>query len=113
MKPLVTTDIDLENQEANANDNDEEQERLTLIVRQGERLEDEERDYDDYYDHISRSPSIRPITVTEGVNFSRMRIGKKILWWCITTLNLLRYSDDFFQNLTSINPICGEVENIR
>jgi len=89
MKPLVTTDIDLENQEANANDNDEEQERLTLIVRQGERLEDEERDYDDYYDHISRSPSIRPITVTEGVNFSRMRIGKKILWWCITTLNLL------------------------
>ena len=58
---------------------------------------DNRRDYEDYYDHISRSPFIRPITVTEGVNFSRMRVGKKILWWWITTLNLLRYSDAFFQ----------------
>ena len=45
--------------------------------------------YGDYYEHVARSKHIRPIKVTEGVNFSALSSSRKILWCCKTVLNLL------------------------
>ena len=45
---------------------------------------------DDYYENIANSVAIRPIAVTEDVDFSIMSTPKKILWWFLTILKLLR-----------------------
>jgi len=44
---------------------------------------------DDYYENIANSVAIRPIAVTEDVDFSIMSTPKKILWWFLTILKLL------------------------
>ena len=46
--------------------------------------------YHDYYEHVARSQHIRPIAVTEGVNFQKMSSSQKICWWISTALRLLR-----------------------
>ena len=45
--------------------------------------------YEDYYEHVASARYIRPIKVSEGVNFSSLSVFKKILWWCKTVINLL------------------------
>ena len=37
--------------------------------------------YDDYYRFIASSKSIRPICVTEDVDFENMPFIRKIIWW--------------------------------
>ena len=46
--------------------------------------------YHDYYEHVARSQNIRPIAVTEDVNFQKMSSSQKICWWISTALRLLR-----------------------
>ena len=46
--------------------------------------------YHDYYEHLARSQHIRPIAVTEDVNFQKMSSSQKICWWFSTALRLLR-----------------------
>ena len=45
---------------------------------------------EDYYENVAKSAEIRPIAVTEDVDFSSMSTLKKIFWWFLTSLKLLR-----------------------
>ena len=46
--------------------------------------------YSDYYEHLATSEHIRPITITEDVNFETMSTVQKICWWMSTAIRLLR-----------------------
>ena len=46
--------------------------------------------YSDYYEHVAHSSHIRPIAVTEDVNFNTMSSSQKICWWMSTAIHLLR-----------------------
>jgi len=45
--------------------------------------------YDDYYQTIEKSKAIRPICITENVDFGQMTFTRKILWWIGTVFKLL------------------------
>jgi len=45
--------------------------------------------YDDYYHFIANSKSIRPICITEDVDFENMPFTRKIIWWFGTIFKLL------------------------
>ena len=46
--------------------------------------------YNDYYEHVARSEHIRPIAVTEDVNFETMSSSQTFCWWISTAVRLLR-----------------------
>ena len=48
-------------------------------------------EYQDYYKHVAKSKYIRPIAVTEDVNFETMSISQRLMWWISTAIRLLRY----------------------
>ena len=48
-------------------------------------------EYQDYYEHVAKSKYIRPIAVTEDVNFETMSISQRLMWWISTAIRLLRY----------------------
>merc|ERR1712110_411588 len=45
--------------------------------------------YNDYYEHVARSEHIRPIAVTEDVNFETMSSSQTLCWWMSTAVRLL------------------------
>ena len=59
-------------------------------------LEEEEeetgdmKDYSDYYKMIAQSKTIRPICVSEGVDFNTMSTWTKTCWWTKACLQMLR-----------------------
>ena len=46
--------------------------------------------YNDYYEHVAHSDHIRPIAVTEDVNFETMSSSQTFCWWISTAVRLLR-----------------------
>ena len=55
--------------------------------------------YKDYYKHVEQSKAIRPISITENVNFNDMSFGQKLYWWLTTFLKvsiLYNHSSIFF-----------------
>eukprot|EP00092_Neocalanus_flemingeri_P095620 GFUD01121657.1.p1 GENE.GFUD01121657.1~~GFUD01121657.1.p1 ORF type:complete len:337 (+),score=53.32 GFUD01121657.1:142-1152(+) len=64
-----------------SDDEDEE-----LFVNMNKELESK---YTDYYQFIANSKSIRPICITEDVDFRNMSFVKKICWWVGTFFKLL------------------------
>ena len=46
--------------------------------------------YSDYYEHVAHSSHIRPIAVTEDVNFNTMSSSQRLCWWMSTTIQTLR-----------------------
>ena len=48
-------------------------------------------EYQDYYKHVAKSKYIRPIAITEDVNFETMSISQRLMWWISTAIRLLRY----------------------
>ena len=78
-KFLLVTD-DIEEEEYRVNSDNVENDVTPVIHRQ----------YEDYYEHVAKSSHIRPITVTEGVDFKSFSTSEKIKWWILTILNLLR-----------------------
>ena len=64
-------------------------------LEEGEEEEEEEetedmRDYSDYYKMMAQSKTIRPICVSEGVNFNTMSSWNKACWWTKACLQMLR-----------------------
>ena len=61
-------------------------------------LEEEEKEeetedmknYSDYYKMTAQSKTIRPICVSEGVNFNIMSSWSKTCWWVKACLQMLR-----------------------
>ena len=49
-----------------------------------------ESEYNDYYEHVARCEHIRPIAVTEDVNFEAMSLSQKICWWISTAIRFIR-----------------------
>ena len=47
--------------------------------------------YSDYYEHVAHTSHIRPIAVTENVNFNTMSSSQRICWWMSTAIHLLRW----------------------
>ena len=47
-------------------------------------------DYSDYYKMTAQSKTIRPICVSEGVNFNTMSGWTKTCWWARACLQMLR-----------------------
>ena len=52
---------------------------------------DRKSDYNDYYEHVAHTSHIRPIAVTENVNFNTMSSSQRICWWMSTAIHLLRW----------------------
>ena len=48
---------------------------------------------DDYYQQLAHSEHIRPIAVTEDVDFETMSFFARFLWWISTVIRLLRSVD--------------------
>ena len=46
--------------------------------------------YSDYYEHVAHSSHIRPIAVTEDVNFNTMSYSQRLCWWVSTAIQTLR-----------------------
>ena len=44
--------------------------------------------YDNYYQTIEKSRAIRPICITENVDFGQMSFTRKILWWLGTVFKV-------------------------
>ena len=63
---------------------DDEDDELFENVRNSD-----ESKYSDYYQFIANSKSIRPICITEDVDFKNMSFVKKIVWWLGTCLKVL------------------------
>ena len=62
-------------------------------LEEGEEEEEETddmRDYSDYYKMMAQSKTIRPICVSEGVNFNTMSGWNKVCWWTKACLQMLR-----------------------
>ena len=77
----VDRDTDPEKDEEEAEEEqEEEQEEKTGDMR----------DYSDYYKMIAQSKTIRPICVSEGVNFNKMSSWTKTCWWVKACLQMLR-----------------------
>ena len=56
-----------------------------------EEEEEKEEDTDkDYYKTMAQSKAIRPICVSEGVNFNIMSTWSKTCWWTKACLQMLR-----------------------
>ena len=56
-----------------------------------EEEEEKEEDTDkDYYETMAQSKAIRPICVSEGVNFNIMSTWSKTCWWTKACLQMLR-----------------------
>ena len=55
----------------------------------GEETEDM-KNYSDYYKMMAQSKAIRPICVSEGVNFNIMSSWNKTCWWSKACLQMLR-----------------------
>ena len=51
---------------------------------------EEIKDYSDYYKMMAQSKAIRPICVSEGVNFNIMSSWNKTCWWSKACLQMLR-----------------------
>ena len=47
-------------------------------------------EYQDYYEYVAKSKYIRPIAITEDVNFETMSISQRSMWWISTAIQLLR-----------------------
>ena len=75
-------------------DRDTDPEKDEEEVEEEEQEEQEEtgdmRDYSDYYKMIAQSKTIRPICVSEGVNFNTMSSWNKTCWWAKACLQMLR-----------------------
>ena len=48
------------------------------------------KDYSDYYKMMAQSKTIRPICVSEGVDFNIMSTWNKTCWWSKACLQMLR-----------------------
>ena len=48
------------------------------------------REYKDYYRAMAESRAIRPICVSEGVDFSKLSTWDTICWWFKVSLQMLR-----------------------
>ena len=48
------------------------------------------RDYSDYYEAVAESKTIRPICVSEGVDFNILSTCDTICWWFKASLQMLR-----------------------
>ena len=70
---------------AGDSDTDAEAARLT-------KFEDDHKSehYSDYYEHVAHSSHIRPIAVTEDVNFNTMSYSQRLCWWVSTAIQTLR-----------------------
>lgn len=65
---------------------EEEGEEDILYSRMGEMSPP---DYSDYYEYLSTSATVRPICITEGVDFSKMSLLQRMWWWVVTFLKFL------------------------
>ena len=48
------------------------------------------REYNDYYKAMAESKAIRPICVSEGVDFNTLSAWDTICWWFKVCLQMLR-----------------------
>ena len=58
----------------------------------------QEEQYSDYYECIENSKSIRPICLTEDVEFKKMSSVRKCFWWIGTFFKVLSFLVDLFLN---------------
>ena len=52
--------------------------------------DDHKSEYTYYYEHVASCDHIRPIAVTEDVNFEAISSSQTICWWISTAVRLLR-----------------------
>ena len=69
----------------------------------------EEVDYRDYYDHLSQSEAIRPICITEGVDFDSMSLLGRIGWWIGSFFkeNISKIFQKLFKKCLKVRPKHG------
>lgn len=53
-----------------------------------------DKKYDDYYQFIANSKEVRPICITEDVDFKNMSFVQKLLWW-LGTIFKVRTNQSF------------------